>query len=384
VDVRAFGAVGDGVTDDTAALAAALAASAGKTLLIPNGTFTTTAELLYDASANGPITIMGLGIGSVIKLTGTTNKGIYITGTAGVTVYPVHIKDLKILGATSGTSAAAIHLDGIAIYKITGIEINGNSKMTAGIRMTGSQQGEIGQGYIHHLSTGILFEPSGAIHSNGCDLHGMSLSSAGINVDIDTVDSIFMRGNHLVEAPISIDVHGGGLGTTNIAFNHIEQNTTAGVRIRDSAARVRVISNNFNSGTSGAFDLLVTSGNNHVIYSNLFTGSISFSSGVSSSTYANNLHSAGSFVNTFTDNTVNTEDSTIGMIKYGNRAVGLGASIDGATFHGDVEILGLAGYWGDIKIRTPGRGIVLSNSSDNVTKRVRLNDAGDGLTYEAE
>lgn len=39
---------------------------------------------------------------------------------------------------------------------------------------------------------------------------------------------------------------------------------------------------------------------------------------------------------------------------------------------------------GDISLGVAGKGIVLKNAADNVTKRVRLNNLGDGLIFEAE
>ena len=36
----------------------------------------------------------------------------------------------------------------------------------------------------------------------------------------------------------------------------------------------------------------------------------------------------------------------------------------------------------DVTVFTAGKGIVLTNAAGTVTKRVRLNDAGDGLVYE--
>ena len=38
----------------------------------------------------------------------------------------------------------------------------------------------------------------------------------------------------------------------------------------------------------------------------------------------------------------------------------------------------------DLKCTTAGKGIVLKNAAGTVTKRVRLNNAGDGLLYEDE
>jgi hypothetical protein len=37
---------------------------------------------------------------------------------------------------------------------------------------------------------------------------------------------------------------------------------------------------------------------------------------------------------------------------------------------------------GDITLNTGGKGVVLTNAAGTVTKRIRLNDAGDGLIYE--
>jgi hypothetical protein len=36
----------------------------------------------------------------------------------------------------------------------------------------------------------------------------------------------------------------------------------------------------------------------------------------------------------------------------------------------------------DVKIESPGKGIIMTNAAGTVTKRVRLNATGDGLIYE--
>ena len=38
---------------------------------------------------------------------------------------------------------------------------------------------------------------------------------------------------------------------------------------------------------------------------------------------------------------------------------------------------------GDFEVGTPGKGVVLTNGAGTITKRVRLNDTGDGLVFEA-
>lgn len=360
IDPRSYGAAGDGVADDTLALAAAVVAAAalGKALFIPAGTFTTTSALTFSA-VSAPVSIYGTGANSVIKLTGITNKGIYVTGTAGVTVNPVLIENLKILGATSGDSAAGIHLDGIAIYRISNIEIDGNDAMTYGIRMTASQQGEMAPRYIHHVSNGILLEPNAGntVASNGADLHGVSLSCSVSNIVLDRVASSFIRGNHLVQAPVSIDITGGGPGPNMIAFNQIEQNTTAGIRIRDSASQIKIICNGFYSGTTGSVDLLVSSGYNHLVDGNLFTGDIQFDNTCGDSIFINNYLSGGvGGAADFTDNSVNADGST-GTIRYSNISVGSAESIPEINLRGDMTITSRNPVAGNVLLLNPSYGI---------------------------
>jgi hypothetical protein len=113
INVKAYGAVGDGVTDDTTAIQAALnAALTGGIIFFPAGTYIITASLLFP----GNIKIFGSGdsdSGTVIKVkTGTALTTPVLcsadwynnTATCG---YPVHIADIAIDGnsATSGASA---------------------------------------------------------------------------------------------------------------------------------------------------------------------------------------------------------------------------------------------------------------------------------------
>ena len=104
VSVKDFGAVGDGVADDTAAIQAALNASSN--IYLPSGTYKTTAPLLLNS--NNIIT--GAGISSVIK--NTTNLPVIksITPT-GSRIYFVGGSNFKIEGNTAGVVVGSIGLD---------------------------------------------------------------------------------------------------------------------------------------------------------------------------------------------------------------------------------------------------------------------------------
>ncbi len=91
IDVRAYGAVGNDSTDDTAAIQTAITAAGGGTVLIPAGTYKITSSLT--GGTNG-IRILGVGREkTIIKNYGT---GHAITTPAAIRGYT--IQDLQILG----------------------------------------------------------------------------------------------------------------------------------------------------------------------------------------------------------------------------------------------------------------------------------------------
>lgn len=96
INVKQRGAVGDGSTDDTAALQAAIdAVGAGGVLYVPSGTYKTTTAL----NLRDKIAIRGDGDGvSVINQT-STSAGVF----AGTDVDRVELADLKLQGPGSGT-----------------------------------------------------------------------------------------------------------------------------------------------------------------------------------------------------------------------------------------------------------------------------------------
>ena len=111
IDVRDYGAVGDGSTDDTTAIQNAATAAAGSTLFFPKGTWLITSAITLDSDTM----VRGTGFGSVIK-TETLNINIFYADTKVRFIF----KDFKIDGnrkgdAVSGnTGIANISLDSCA------------------------------------------------------------------------------------------------------------------------------------------------------------------------------------------------------------------------------------------------------------------------------
>jgi len=124
VNVKNFGACGDGGCDDTAAIQAAV--NANSHILIPLGTF----DVLTTITVPSGVTISGAGSGSIIRMTGPTwapdaggsNVGAFelADGTHDVT-----IRDLAFVGDNSpfvywnNLQQAAIQIDGVTCHDIT-------------------------------------------------------------------------------------------------------------------------------------------------------------------------------------------------------------------------------------------------------------------------
>lgn len=105
VNVKYYGAVGDGVTDDTVSLQNAINASAGGLVFLPEGVYLTSDALSIPANTH----IQGTGVGSVIKSltlvdggSGYGERQLDIRSVAGVRVSDLKFDAGLLTGVTSG------------------------------------------------------------------------------------------------------------------------------------------------------------------------------------------------------------------------------------------------------------------------------------------
>ena len=118
VSVKDFGAAGDGATDDTTAIQAAIDACSGKVLILPSGTYLTSQPLVIPHG----MTICGASrTGTTIQKTTTNTYACIATGqsvdavfafdakTASAFVFRAQISDLTLTGS-GGVSAVGVYL----------------------------------------------------------------------------------------------------------------------------------------------------------------------------------------------------------------------------------------------------------------------------------
>lgn len=125
VNVRDFGATGDGATDDTAAIQAAinaaLASQTSRTVYFPSGLYSISAPLTTSNQINFKGDVTGLGTGST--LTAVATRGITIRaavdlndfmlkngniGSANPWMYGVQIENINFIAATGATNTSGI------------------------------------------------------------------------------------------------------------------------------------------------------------------------------------------------------------------------------------------------------------------------------------
>lgn len=188
-NVKAFGATGNGTTDDTAAILAALAAAAvsGGVVYIPTGTYVTSASLIIPADG---VYILGDGMGATIIKPATGAQfdviSTAIPGTAGTPGFIrnfIGIASLTINGANmTGTTAGAgngIHFYGVRYSRIYDVNITGVPNF------------------------GILLDGDLTNFSYGIQIRGCRIINGGAGFMATFSEEVFLTNNEILQANLT-------------------------------------------------------------------------------------------------------------------------------------------------------------------------------------
>ena len=257
VNVKAYGATGDGVTDDTAAINAAItAASDGDVIFFPRGNYLITTEL----STSKRLTFRGVGFKSQIYQSSDANL-LTLTATSGVVVE-------KLALGSNGTTAgrALVEARNVRGIKIRDVYLIGSYY---GLYIRGcisariERIGNIGAalffgGTIPHTDTYIYLERYNSKSCNGTVILEPDISSSGsadngvIMAEGNAEGSLNIIGG-VIESVVyfAVKVTGAGHGTT-LDGVHFE---AGGANKADvefvNCSHISVINNTFCRGTNG-------------------------------------------------------------------------------------------------------------------------------------
>jgi Pectate lyase superfamily protein len=244
VSVKDFGAVGDGITDDTTAIQNALnfIKNTGGTLYVPNGTFmVTTLVFQWDTSNKPTINIMGSGTQSTFikKISGTSTSIFNFTVSAlGNGVYST-FSDFTIIGNSC---------PGITLTKFARMQ-------TRNLRIINCTIG------VENIGTLIVDHYNLMLESNAIG-YRCRVASGGVNPNLLTFYGGCMLFNTTCGADIG-DATGVFFNGTDIELNGTTgDSTTAGVILRSTNGSVAsqgniVFNGSWFEANKGAAQLLV-------------------------------------------------------------------------------------------------------------------------------
>ncbi|HEV7517475.1 MAG TPA: glycosyl hydrolase family 28-related protein [Thermoanaerobaculia bacterium] len=107
-NVKAYGAKGDGVTDDTASIQAAITAAGAGRVYLPAGNYKVSAALSLPNSGSS---LVGAGVGATLITTSSATADVIRMGVTGSYLGPgVAVADLTITASVSRTGGDAIHV----------------------------------------------------------------------------------------------------------------------------------------------------------------------------------------------------------------------------------------------------------------------------------
>ena len=270
VNVRDFGATGDGTTDDTAAIQNAIAAAKanGQGVLFPAGTYLHASVI----TANG-VALIGIGGASTLLANNPASSAVILSG-----VSP-SIQNIVVNSGPAGNSSfgyspntATLAVSGAQNFVVQGITIvQGQSR--PGVIL---QQSAVGQ------VAGVTFNSSGSGIDVGIAMDGCANTTILGNLVLNEVFGIILgtgsgfTSNSIAVIGNTVTVHdGAGISADLVFILDIEQNQIQGLTINNTPLQIvrssnyQISKNTISTGIIGIVAQNYNDGNTGVIFQNV-------------------------------------------------------------------------------------------------------------------
>jgi hypothetical protein len=256
IDVRDYGAIGDGVADDSGALSAAIADAGSGPIFLPTGTFLLSSNI--SSSLNG-VHIVGAGRNLTIIRYSATSGNIFTFSGIGFMG-----RDFMIQGPGTGGSEVALVLDGNSRYYLDNVVIQNVGGACLKIdpqyaKLVRSQFNNSGGDLIRVQNAG------GAFTIDSCYLTGAV--NNGIDFDANATNMSIRDSN--IEA-CDYGIYMGATAAVVLFLDscHLEANATADVRTGSGCDSLNATCTRFGSSTPGRCDTNIKIANaaTHLIF----------------------------------------------------------------------------------------------------------------------
>lgn len=323
VSVKDFGAVGDGVADDTAAIQAAI--DSGASIYFPNGTFKINSSITIDVSN---VNIYGAGRDqSIIQASGAFPVFEFGNDPLVTNISNFVLKNLAVQNGTYGLYASRAAGSFLTLERFFIDDVSVASQSTAGLYFTGSQLGyfvnNITNTAFRYCGRGFVLDDVFSANLNHINLcrfegnagHGIKISTTNQECSLLTIEKCRFEAI-TTEAAINIT---GGTQTLSVKENYFED-CPAGVMEFDAGAGLNV-------------STLIESNNvsSNAIPANVIT----FSSQCINTSIVNNTFRQGAGPATITGNAFCT-----GFNVYGNQEInftGFTASFNAFAYYDQID-----------------------------------------------
>jgi hypothetical protein len=246
VSVKDFGAVGNGVADDTAAIQAAInaALSSKASLYVPTGNYKLTSQInvnIYDASDGRGLIIYGDSWGSkfIVNHTGT---GFFLNCTPSFQVFQIHLKDLRFTDGTV-TPNKLVHNNGAINTVINGCIFEGATVTTACV-VNDNAYGlsVVNTLFTNIIGTGIQYNDAANLstYSYVNSIESCEFSTITTGVDVQGINALLVSNTVFQECNKGFYANpiAAGTGAFNMSFETcwFERNTVYDIQLSSNSS----------------------------------------------------------------------------------------------------------------------------------------------------